>query len=154
LTKDGQAICVDAYCLRLASLPATQVILHMDRDENGRIDETLIDWLEPFNELQPLNDPEHDEKDYREILNRFASYHINDISNFRANHKMDQIDKKQKVNILPDKMDWIPERLRGGWMLKDDYTFRLVYDHRDEALAALQRDFNSEYSFKQHLDLW
>ena len=32
LTKDGKAVCVDAYCLSVAEIPQTYVILMQDRD--------------------------------------------------------------------------------------------------------------------------
>ena len=32
LTKDGQAVCVDAYCLTVAEIPQTYVTLMQDRD--------------------------------------------------------------------------------------------------------------------------
>ena len=63
-------------------------------------------------------------------------------------------DMSQNVNILPDKMSWIPERLRGGWMLKDNFTFNIVFDFRKGKFAALQREFNGAFSFKQKVDLW
>ena len=57
LTKDGHAICLDAYCVLLASLPDTYVNLLQDRDELGTVQEDHIDWLEPFNELTSGENP-------------------------------------------------------------------------------------------------
>ena len=54
LTKEGEPISVDMYCLQLASLDFTHVILHQDKDEHGSIRENDIDLKQSFNELAPL----------------------------------------------------------------------------------------------------
>ena len=51
LTKAGEAVCVEMYCLRLACLDHTHVILHQDKDEGANIQEKDINLNQKFNEL-------------------------------------------------------------------------------------------------------
>ena len=44
LSKDGEAICVDAYCLSISKIPFTYVTLLQDRDDYGIVMEENIDW--------------------------------------------------------------------------------------------------------------
>ena len=43
----------------------------------------------------------------------------------------------QAINLLPDKMDWIPFRFRAGWMFENNFSFSIVFDHRTAEKAAL-----------------
>ena len=57
LTKDGEAISVDAYCLSISKIPSTYVTLLQDRDDFGTVTDQNIDWSSPFNELTYGSDP-------------------------------------------------------------------------------------------------
>ena len=52
LTKTGEAICIESYCLRLCNNKSTNVILFQDMDKLNKVKEDNIDWSKPFNELK------------------------------------------------------------------------------------------------------
>ena len=90
LTVDGHGICVDAYCVMLASIPNTYVVLHMDKDPGGKVQIDDIDWEEPFNELTSDINPKLTQKHYDDAMNNFCSFHIENLQNLSENHKMDE----------------------------------------------------------------
>ena len=51
LTKEGDVINVDSYCLRLTEKRSTYVFLFQDMDIDRRVTETHINWNTNFNEL-------------------------------------------------------------------------------------------------------
>ena len=81
-----------------------------------------IDWSEPFNELQPEQNPTLQAEDFNKALNKFCSFHIDDLTAYHKGHKMDER-QNLKIRLLPDLMDWIPREFRGGWMLKPNFSF-------------------------------
>ena len=68
LTVDGQAVCVDSYCVDIANYKSTHVVLFKDRDRY-RVPDSKIDWTRPFNELELQDEPDY------EGLARFSAYH-------------------------------------------------------------------------------
>ena len=54
---DGKAINVESYCLQMASLKNTHVVLLQDEDPLGLVMKENINWEEPFNELFTQNSP-------------------------------------------------------------------------------------------------
>ena len=71
------------------------------------------------------------EEDCSDALNRFCCYHIDDLSNYNANNDMDK-ETEQKINLLPDKMDWIPKKFKAGWMFDPNFSFQIVFDLRSK----------------------
>ena len=51
LTKEGDVINVDSYCLRLTERRSTYVFLFQDMDIDRRVTEAHIKWNTNFNEL-------------------------------------------------------------------------------------------------------
>ena len=51
LTKEGDVINVDSYCLRLTEKRSTYVFLIQDMDIDRRVAEAHINWNTNFNEL-------------------------------------------------------------------------------------------------------
>ena len=51
-------------------------------------------------------------------------------------------------------MTWIPESCKSGWMRRNNFSFNIAFDDREERNAILQREFNCENSFKEEMSLW
>ena len=68
-------------------------------------------------------------------------------------------EQEQPVFFLPDILnheDFNKDEMskKGKWMLKDNSTKQVVFDLRSAVQKALQKEFQSETSFKKDLDVW
>ena len=99
LTKDGEAISVDAYCLSISKIPSTYVTLLQDRDDFGTVTDQNIDWSSPFNELTYGSDPVNTQE-FCDAIERFCCYHYDKVSEFHINLKERGVWEDQ-VHIVP-----------------------------------------------------
>ena len=130
LTKDGEGVCVDAYCLSLAKIPKTYVTLMMDRDEFSSVKDEHVDWSKPFNELTHGEDPILTPDVMSAALDRFISFHYDKASSFHISKKVEG-NWDEKVHLSPFLYREIDRKYRGRWMNLASFPFHIVYDNRD-----------------------
>ena len=61
---------------------------------------------------------------------------------------------KEKVLLLPDMFNWMPDDFKGEWMLHSDFTYQVVIDQRTKQQRALRSEFYSEDSIIKEINVW
>ena len=103
-------------------------------DKYGEVKPENINWDKPFNELSTQE----------QLLTEESHKNLENFFQFHATHQEFQEESKkyweileQQVILVPDAMSQLSKENWGKWMMKDEYTGQIVFDHRNNDQKAL-----------------